>query len=174
MIFDVKVEVDWIEEGGNIDEELKQAVVSQIITQAKSSAVEQIKALVYNQAKNQINTWILEELHKFADRPIRLTDKWGDTVEHHQCLSDMFKEQFDQFFDASVDKNGKPIDGCGYGGKLSRIDYLMDTMTAKQLATATEKIDREIKRTLDKNMENIIKEKIVKHTSEQVAKLTML
>lgn len=173
MKFNIEVEIDWLEEG-NIDEELRSEVVSQLLSSVRGTVSKQVESMVYNQARNCIHGWIMEELHKFADRPLRITGKWGDTVENHDSLTDMFKQQFDAFFSAAVDKDGKLLNGCGYGPKLSRIDYLLDKKASDYLKQITDKIDRDIKRTIDKATEASIKEKIIKHTSEQVAKLTDL
>jgi len=170
MNFNVQVEIDWIE-NGNVDEELRAEVVHQVLSSVRKTTKKQVESIVYNRARNLVDGWILEQLHAFSDRPLRITDKWGDTVEHHESLTDMFKQQFDQFFDASVDKNGKTIDSCGYGGKLSRIDYLLNKLASDYLKNITDKMDRMVAREVNDAAQARIKEKIIKHTAEQVQKI---
>lgn len=172
MKFNIQVEIDWLEED-DIDDTLKAEAVSQIISHVKGKVSKQVESIVYNQAKNLVNGWIMAELHKFADRPLRITDKWGDTVEHHESLTDMFKEKFDKFFDASVDKNGKEIDGCGYGGKLTRVDYMLNEMAEKYLNDITNNMKRIIERTLNDKMKEKIRQQIVEHTASQVERLAV-
>ena len=173
MKFNVQVEVDWIEDG-SVDEELKAEVVSQILSSVRENTKNQVESIVYNRARNMIDTWILEKLHLFSDRPLRITDKWGDTVEHHQSLTDMFKQQFDQFFDASVGKDGKTLRGCGYGEKMRRVDYLLKKLADDYVSKVTNDMDRQIRREVDDKVQREIKEKIVKYTAEQVHKMTKL
>jgi len=176
MEFNIKVKIDWLEEGsGDLDAIIKQEMVHQILSKVKADVGLQVKSMVQTRASNLIDGWIMDQLNAFADRQIRLTDKWGDTIEHHESLTEMFKAKFDSFFDAAVDKDGKSTKGaCGYGGKLSRIDYLLDKMAKDYLKNVTDDMERKINATLDREQQEVIKQKIIEHTAAQVAKITEL
>lgn len=174
MKFKVEVGIDWLEEDTNIDELIKEEVVSQILMEVRRSSSGKLESLVYNQCKNLVSSWINEELHKFADKPIRLTDKWGDTTEHHESLSDMFKAQFDDFLNTPVDKEGKSVDGCSYGKKKNRVDWLMQQKADEILSAVNKRIDSSLKYMVDKKVEQNIKDKIAEHTARQVEKITNL
>ena len=130
-----------------------------------------VKRKVSKRVSSKVDGWIMEQLHSFCDRRIEITDKWGDTKEHHESVIDMFKAKFDSFFNASVDEKGKTLTTCAYGKRKTRIDHMLDKKAEEYLASITKDMDYRIKNAIDKATKAKIEEKIKKHVLDKVGDL---
>lgn len=173
MKFKVDVEIDWLHEEDGLDERLQREIVEEIKNSIQKHTLNKMESLIYNQVKNNIDTWINERLHEFTDRVIRVTDKWGDTVESHKSLNDMFKERFDGFLTKAVDKDGKQIDGCAYGNSKNRIEYLLEKKASEVMSQITKKIDSSVSYITTKAMQKEMEDNIRKHVIEQTRKIIL-
>lgn len=170
MIFNIQVELDWIEDG-SVDEEVRKYIINGIVRELKKEIVGDLKQTAMKTASEKVDEWIMAELHRFADRKITITDKWGDATEHHESLTDMFKAKFDEFFNASVDKDGKTLQSCGYGSKrMTRIDYLLEKKATEYMEKITKDMDYKIRNALDEAKKEAIANRIKDHV-EKVAGL---
>ena len=165
MIINAQIEIDWIEEG-SIDAEVQRQIISGIIAELKKEVVGNLKETAMKQASEKVDEWIMVELCKFADRKITITDKWGDATEHHESLTEMFKAKFDEFFNASVDKDGKELKSCSYGKRTTRVQHLLDTMAANYMEKITKDMDYRIKRAMDEATKNSIQARITEHVTK--------
>jgi len=165
MKIDIQIELDWIEDG-NVDEEVKHQIIGGIVSELKKEIVGDLKSTAMRQASEKVNEWIMEELKKFTDRRITITDKWGDATEHHESLSEMFKTKFDNFFNASVDKDGKDIVGCTYGNRTTRVQFILNKMADEYMKGLTEKMRYDIERSVDQARKKAIADQITEHVKK--------
>lgn len=170
--FKIEVELDYVE-GESLDQEILDLIVDKIIESLKEDTKKYLTKTIESRANSLLDQWILENLEAFSDRAITRTDQWGDTIEHHDSLRELFKAKFDAFLDAKVDKDGKEIQGCTYGNQLTRIDFLLEKMAKDKMKYILDSMDRKIAAALNKHWEEEATEKIVKHTTQQVKKLKL-
>ena len=165
----LELEVDWIDEDYNLDDTVKQEVIASLVNGIRAALNEEIDKEVGKMVSIKLDEWIMEQLHLFCDRNINVTDKWGDTTEHHESVTDMFKAKFDSFFNATVDETGKTIQSCGYGNKrVTRIDHMLNKKAAEYLKKITDDMDYRIKKSIDKETKAAIEAKIKKHVLAKV------
>ncbi len=170
----VEINLDWLDENYNIDEQMKERVILSITDTFKIAVNESINRKINKKVSVKVDKWIMDQLHNFCDRKIEITDKWGDTQEYHESVTEMFKSKFDDFFNATVNEKGETQTSCGYGSKrLTRIDLMLNQKAEEYLKKVTDNMDREIKRAITDAEKLAIKEKITKHVTEQLARITI-
>lgn len=150
MNFKIDIEIDWIDEESNLDETVKQEVIAKISNAIRSGMKEDIKKTCLERISGQVDGWIIDQLNSFCDRRIAVTDKWGDAVEHHESVTEMFKTKFDEMFNASVDKDGKELKACAYGNRTTRIDYMLNQKAEEYLKKIITNMDRDITNAINK------------------------
>lgn len=143
--FNIQVELDWFDEDSeaNIDDELKAAIMSQIV----SKTVDKLTANLQEEA-NEFMTKKLEEfalkideklnslLDDFFDTPRNITDPWGHIKKSNVTARQLLSEACDKFMTEIVDENGKP---STYSGKYTRIEYITKKCIDRDVTWAIEK-----------------------------------
>lgn len=168
MKLNITVDIDWIEEDGNIDEEVKHQIIQGVKQAISSNCLAKVEA----EASTQINKAIDESITRaqkaieakainFADewleKEVSITDKWGDTVE---CLTitDLIKKTFDNLLEKKVDSSGQFCDSYGRGARL--IDWLtgqrVQNVVEEKLKTLSKEIDGQITKAVNSGIrENV-------------------
>lgn len=171
MKVNLEVEIDFIDEEYRLDDQIKHAVIDKIAGLANRDLTHSIKKHALRKIDERVDDWINEQLEKFCDRRIEITDKWGDTQEHHESVTEMFKAKFDEFFNASVDEKGKTEKSCSYGTRTTRVEHMLDKKAKEYLKKITDGMERNISNAIDKHQRQQMEEKITKLVIEKVAKV---
>lgn len=172
MKINLEVEVGWISEDHTIDAVIENRIIDAITTQVKQDLDKSLKEAIKSKISDKVDEWIMEQLETFSDKQITVTDKWGDTIEHHESVKEMFKSKFDRFFDAEVDKKGKELKHCTYSNKkFTRIELLLDKLAETYLQRTTDNMEKEIKRYVDREVKEIMQKQIQDRVVEKVTKL---
>jgi len=128
MIIETKIEVDWLEEDGSIDDAIRESIVAGVIRTVQKDISAKIEARVTEEITNRVDA-LTDSLWKdFMEKRVTITDKYGDPVESHDSIKDMLKAKLDHFLNQRVDRDGKPYPNnkeCPYGSK-PRVEWLMD------------------------------------------------
>ena len=158
--FNIEVNLDWVDEEGNIDEALKSEITSAIVSKISANAMDSVAKQVNEIVNGRIETDVSEKLNAlmedFFEKPRTITDQWGDKVKTDVSVIDLLKKSCDDFITAKVDENGKTISGSYYGKSKNRIDYIVDS-----------KIDYTMKSAIDRAAEEF-KKKLVEYVNESV------
>lgn len=152
----VEVDIDWIEEDGNIDEEVKYQIIEgvkgaiskQCLDKVENKASEQIDNAI-SQSITAASAKIEQEAVQFArdwlDKKVVVTDRWGD-VKKEASISDLIKETFDNLLEKKVDEKGRFVSGYGGGTKL--INWLtgnrVQEIVQEKLKDLGKNIDKQI------------------------------
>jgi len=172
MKLNIEIEIDYIDEEYNLDETIKEEIINKISSMFMQGVKDSVKRKINGRVSVLADEWIMEQLHSFCDRQIKITDQWGDTQEHHESVTEMFKAKFDEFFNASVDASGKTLKSCSYGHKrTTRIDHMLNQKADEYLKKIIDNMDRNISRAIDNATAQKIAEKIKKHALEKLEKL---
>jgi len=167
MKINVEINLDYISDSGDLDKHIQENIIERVSEVFKQSVNESVSRKIEHRISVLTDKWIMEQLHEFCDKEIRITDKWGDTVENHMSVKDMFKSKFDEFFNASVDDKGNTLKSCSYGTRLKRVDKMLDDLANKHLKEVYSKMDRAISSFITSKMkeetEREIKEQVVEH-----------
>jgi hypothetical protein len=178
MKLEITVDIDWIEEDGSIDEEVKH----QIISGVKNSISRQCLDKVEKEASKQIDKAIQESITKaresiekkaieFADdwleNEVVVTDKWGEAKDA-LTIKDLIKRTFDGLLEKKVDKDGRFGDRYTSNG-MTLIKYLtgkrVEHVVAEKLSGFSKDIDNQITKAVNagirENVSNKFAEMVV-------------
>ena len=158
--FNIEVNLDWVDEEGNIDDTLKEeitsAIVSKISLNAMSGVEKQVNEIVNGKIEKDVSEKLNALMEDFFDKPRTITDQWGDTVKTDISVIDLLKKSCENFINATVDESGKTVSGSYCGKTKKRIDYIVES-----------KIDYNMKSAIDRAAEEF-KKKLVAYVNESV------
>ena len=120
----MKITIDWDKD--YIDGTIEDKIVDRIVTATmKKLKVSQINDIVMT-LNDKVNNYTLEILENFIDRPINVTDKWGEVTEQHESVNELLKTRFDTFISEAVDSEGRPKNSHSCSGTHhSRLNWLL-------------------------------------------------
>ena len=152
--FNITVDLDFMEEDGSIDEELWEAVRSEIVFKAAKAVSDKMMKEIEDAVSGEvggINTTIGTKLNQmmeeFFNEPRDITDRYGDVVKKGVCVRDQLKASCDNFLDQKVDSNGNPSDS--WSAKQTRLQYIIgkavDYSMQHEIKSAVDKVVKSIK-----------------------------
>jgi hypothetical protein len=167
MKLNIQIDIDWIEEDGSIDEEVKASIVQGVknaISKSCMDSMEEKSKLAIDSAILKASEKIEEKAVQFADdwleNEVAVTDKWGDLKEK-TTIKGLVKAAFNDTLNQKVDKNGKISNG--YGGSYTLIEYLtgkrVNDVVGERMKTFGKDIDRQIKESIDKSIKDNVSDK---------------
>ncbi len=175
MKFKCEIEIDWINDESTLDEAVKLGIIKEVLSKISDDAKNNIKVMVDDKLIEKIESTINDTLSNFLNRPITITDNYGDVKESYSDVTDMLKTKFDDFLLEKVDKQGKVAGRsriCSHGDK-PRIERLLENAakeTYEKIKRTTDKfsdtilrdVDNKIKEQLNVSLKEKISETLVK------------
>ena len=184
MKINIALEVDWLEEGGTIDEQMQSSIIngvknsigrqclervekkaSEAIDKAISDAVAAATESVGNKVSEFVESWMKTE--------VVLTDKYGD-VTSKGSIRDLVKKQFDGLMNDFVNSEGKSVGKNGYGARMSVVNFLtgqaVTEVVAAELVGYKKDIDNKIKTEINNGIKNNVSDlfaQMVVNTAQQ-------
>lgn len=156
MEFNIKVELDWIEEGGSIDNSIKKQIVNTIVNDIKDKVIPEITKKVIAQMDKQVSKLVTTTYNKILDQKIEITNSWGEVRESYKGVKEMIKKRFDIWLSDKVDEYGKE---SSYG-KYRRMDYFIDCQLkefSRKFTTETIRImEEKLRSTLTEDMKQLL------------------
>jgi len=166
MKLNIQVELDWLDEEGNIDNDVQ----SQIIGGVKNAISKDCLKLVEQKTQKAIDDGMASAIALMQDKvsdffenwlntEATVTDKFGDPIEKGS-LKDILKREFNDCMNEKVDSNGKPN---SYGAKYSRMEFLTGKKVREvvddYLSNYGKDIDKTIKTTIEQGIKNRVSDK---------------
>ena len=178
MKINITVEVDWIEEDGSIDEEVKHQIIQGVKSSISKSCLDKVEA----QASKSINAAIEASIKKaqlaieekavsFADdwleNEVTITDKWGDKAD---CLTikDLIKKSFDGLMERSVDESGKFTDGYN-----SRGTKLIHWLSGNKVQSVVQEKLKDLNRNIDDQITKAVNAGIRENVANKFAEMVV-
>lgn len=165
--FHITVDLDWLDEEQNIDEKIKDELVSRIVNTVENKLIEQTQTECtnkINEQMKQIEIKVGEKLNSimdnFFDTPRDITDKYGDIIKKDVSVKDTLKEACDKFLTQPLDKNGCPVEGSWNIAYKTRVDYFVAKTVDSSMNYAIEKAVKEIKEKIQNKISNEVKVQI--------------
>lgn len=174
--FNVTVEIDYIDEDGNLDGAICDQIVEAVVSKVSASVSKEIE----DKAKEELNSSLVnmgnavsEKLNAMMDEffstPKDITDRWGDIKRKNVTIKDLLKEACDNFMNQPLDKNGKP--SSGYCPEYAtRVDYIVAKSIDVQMECA---IKRAVSDVTD-NIKKRVSDEIKKQMGEKLAGIVEL
>ena len=171
MKLNITVDIDWIEEDGSIDDEVKSEIINGVknaISQSCMSNMEAKSKIAIDAAIENASKKIEEKAVSFVDdwleNEVKITDRFGDTKEKG-TLKDIIKRTFDDTLNQKVDKNGSFSNG--YGSSFTLIEYL----TGKRVDEAVSDRMKSFGRDIDLSIEACVNKGIKERVSDKFAQM---
>lgn len=165
--FNIEIEIDWINEENQIDEEIKSRVVSGVTDIVTKKVLSDVTKEVNKGIMDKINAKVDEAYQKVVASPISITDNWGEEKEYYGSLAQAVKKRFDAYMTEKVDSRGQPTN---YNSVGTRINYLIDN----RLKEYTEKFMKDAVVTIEKNIKEALENKLKDYVGEKLVNLVQL
>lgn len=173
--FNITVELDWMDEEYNLDEEIKETIINSIVNKVQDRLIQQVDTECNNKINSQIaniEKTVSDKLNgmmdAFFDEPRDVTDNYGDVVKKGVTVRDTLKKACDKFMDQSLDEYGNPTT-YSYNAKYkTRVDYIvaksidynMESAIKRAVSDVTDnlkkKISAEVKKQMGEKLANIL------------------
>lgn len=174
--FNVTVELDWMYEEYNLDEEIRETIINSVVNRVQDKLVKQVDTECNNRINAQlasIETAVSDKLNgimdAFFDEPRDVTDKYGDVIKKGVTVRDTLKKACDEFMNQPLDESGKPVSSNSWNIKYkTRVDYIvaksinhdMDWAIKKAVEDVTnnlkKKVSEEVKKQMGDKLANIL------------------
>lgn len=169
MEITAKFDIKCIEEDGTLDEAVMNKLKMHCVSMLEKNVMKELNEVIKKSFTSKIENKIGEILNDFLfNKPILITDSWGDKKSEYENGMELLKTRFDNFINQPVNKDGKPVTKqCTYGKHESRIEYLIK----QNLLPNFDKIKNEVKKEITDNIQSKIKdikENLAKETVEKL------
>ena len=175
--FNISVEIDYIDEEGNLDEEICAQIVERVVDKVSDSVkkrVESEAARIFDeQVKNAeitVSDRLNELMESFFDTPKDITDDWGNTKRKGVTVRQLLKEACDNFMNQPLDKNGNPAKSSYDRAYSTRVDYFVHKAIDTSMEIAIKQAVGDVTSNIKKQLQNEIKAQM----GENIAKLINL
>jgi len=157
MKLNLEVEIDWIEEGMEVNDVVKQEIIESITNKIQQKIEEKVSSKIEQNVDEivikRINEKVDEIFENFINKPVSIYNNYGEAINQYDTMLDLIKARFDKFLTQTVDEKGKAYDG-NYGQKHQRLTFIID----KQL--------KEFANTFTHDAVNQVSEEIKKHVQD--------
>lgn len=171
MKLNIQVELEWLDEEGNIDEEVQHQIISgvkqaiskdclNLVEKKTQKAIDDGMSSAINLMKNKVS----EFFENWLNNEAVITDKYGDEVEAGS-LRDIIKREFNNTMNEKVDKNGSP---SSYGSKYTRLEFVTGEKVKEVVNGYLSSYGKDIDSTIKKNIEQGIKSRVSDKFAEMV------
>ena len=175
--FNITVELDWMDEEYNLDEEIRETIINNIVNKVQDRLVSQTE----NECNNKINEQMknIEKavsnklnsvMDEFFDTPRDVTDKYGDVIKKGVTVKDTLKNACDNFINQSLDKNGNPTTTNWEVKYKTRIDYIVAKSIDYNMEYAIEKAVKDV----TNNLKAKITDEVKKQMGDKLANILEL
>ena len=175
--FNVTVELDWMDDEYNLDEEIRETIVNSVVNKVQDRLVRQVDTECNNRINNQlanIETAVSDKLNgimdAFFDEPRDVTDKYGDVIKKGVTVRETLKKACDEFMNQALDENGKPTTSSYNRKYNTRVDYIV----AKSIDYNMECAIRRAVEDVTKNLKNKIADEVQKQMGDKLANILEL
>ena len=173
----VEVDIDWIEEDGNIDEEVKYQIIEgvkgaiskQCLVKVEKKASEQIDEAITQSiaaAREKIEQEAVNFTKEWLDKKVVVTDKWGD-VKKSATITDLIKETFDDLLEKKVDDRGRFTNSYGSGVRL--INWLTGNLVEGIVHEKLQDLGKDI----DKKIAEAVTDTVKKNVADKFAEMVI-
>lgn len=173
MKLNITVELDWMDEEGNLDDDVLQQLSSGIQQRISDTVTRNLekeaKKAFENSVANAdeaIKQRALQFVEDWLNKEVEITDKWGD-VKESCSINDLIKRRFDDLLLKKVNDKGEFSDNYNANHRL--IDWLTSKKIELQVNDALKHYNRDI----DKNIKEQIDSGIRERVSDQFAKMVV-
>lgn len=163
--FNITVNLDWMDDEENLDEKLKEEILSGIVAKVGANITNSLegeakKLLNAKMAslENEISEKLNAMMQEFFDTPKDITDQWGDVVKRGVTVREQLKQSCSEYLDQKVDSSGNPY--SGYGTYKTRLEYILGKAIGNDMDYAIKRATKQVTDDLKNRIAGEVKEQI--------------
>lgn len=164
MKFNIEINIDWIDEDSSLDDNIKNQIIDTVTAEVRENTMTDVSQKVVAILEGKVEELVTETYSNIINKPIKITDKYGDVKKEYDGVKEMIKEKFDKWLLEKVNSDGRPATST-YNTNYSRIDWfiqkhlkpLSEKFTKEMVQTVTSKL----KSTLTEDMKNLLGERVL-------------
>lgn len=169
--FNVTVEIDYIDEDGNLDDAVCEQIVNSVVSRVSETVTGQIQEKaqkIFDGRLQTMETAVSDKLNEMMDEffstPKDITNRWGDIKRKGVTVKQLLSEACDKFMEQPLDERGNPASGYSVKYK-SRVDYIVAQSIDHNMEYAIKKAVNDVTQNLKKK----ISDEITKQMGEKLA-----
>lgn len=170
MKLTLDLEIDWIDEDMSIDDAVKQEIInsitSRIQTKIEEKTLQKVEQSIDRVTSERINAKVDEIFNDFINRPVSLSDNYGEVINQFDSMEDLIKFRFDKFLTQTVDEKGKAYDGS-YGKKYQRLEFIIN----KQLKTFADQFTTDAVKQVSEEIQKHVKDGLTNKLGSELMKV---
>jgi hypothetical protein len=165
--FNITVELDWMDEEFNLDDEIRETIINDIVNKVQDRLVSQTETECNNRINEQmkniemtVSNKLNSIMDEFFDTPRDVTDKYGDVVKRGMTVKETLKKACDDFMNQPLDEYGRPTNSSYNIKYKTRLDYFvaqsinsdMEWKIKKAVSDVTDNLKKKISEEVKKQM----------------------
>lgn len=161
MKINVEIDLDFINEDGTLEEEIREnifkSVKDKIIESISEEAEYVIKGKIQEVAKQKCD----ELIDLFLDKPFTHTSEYGRVIEENITVRRLLEKGFNEYWHKKVDSRGSD-----YGNTKPRVEWLIDARIKEYAKTFSESITKDT----ENKIKTIMRESLSKSIGDKLTK----
>lgn len=159
MKINVEVDLDWFNEESEVDDQIKERVITKIAEQVVTGISSNYKATIADLAKNKIDEQINKMMNDFLEQGFTPVDSWGDPKGKEVKIKQLLKDKLSKFLEEKVDGYGKVNN---YNNGTPRYQHILNETSKKQIDTFLNNISKEVISGIKHDINEEAKNRVVK------------
>jgi len=165
MKFKIEVELAWVGEEGNLDDEIQKAIVDKVVSSVSKGITEQVQKEASATITPKVNELVEKTYEELVAGKVVLTDKWGDKKHEYPSIKELIKARWDEWLAEIVDDRGNKSDGYTRGHVTERVNFLVknqiEAFSKEWTKKVLEEITNNIKKTLSDDLKVALGERVM-------------
>ena len=128
MKFSVEVEIDWIDEENNLDDQVKQSLINGLARKIEDQVSKNVGIEIANTAENLVRAKTELIINSVLEKPITINKGWHKD-ETYDSIFDMVEQQMTELYEGKIISKGT----CKEDPLLSNVKKYVDTAVNKLL-----------------------------------------
>lgn len=128
MKFNVEIDIDWVDEESNIDDEIRNRIVADLSKQVISKFSDGVSKQISIDAERLVRAKTELIINTVLEKPITISEGWNNKTEY-DSIYDMIEKRMSKLYEDKLMTTGK----CVADPLLKNIEKYVDSITKKLL-----------------------------------------
>jgi regulatory protein YycI of two-component signal transduction system YycFG len=137
MKLNVEIEIDWIDEEGNLDEEIERKIISGLTSKIEQKFLKDAAIKVAAAADKLITAKTELLINNILERPVKVSNGWNDNREY-DSIFEMVESRMSNMYGEKLNNSGK----CTKDPLLAHIESYIEKTNKSHLDDITRRIEK--------------------------------
>ena len=140
MKFNITVDIDWIDDEGNIDDEIKYRLIQGLSEKIEQKFLKDAGSLVAQSASKLITAKTEMLINSVLEKPVTISDGWRNN-QKYDSIMDMVEQKMTNLYQGKLNVKGQ----CTKDPLLANIDKSVESQVNSMLHSVTRQIEQHSK-----------------------------